>query len=452
MPQSASDTKATDTKATVKTVGDNAADMFTKMLDNVFGGNKTATAPSVDQPGSMTPGVVGGLPPNMTTPPTRLSTPPPPVPIQQQPSLSPTRGIAPAGSSYDAGGAREAAAASFGDAIVQAIQAGKNKKDSENVAKAQNTLNMFLHAVQQNDMKVANLLATDPKITASWEKYLKQEYPRVPGTPTKQEATPSSDASKGIMPTQTTPLAPGTGNINEPGGIGVARDMTPEGQIKERQLAAINRYMSTLSDEQVAKTASVPGMALTGLSDTDSKKATMFQYGLALTPEQNATLDANLKAHMATTWADMIKSITQQQEMTARTGAMTASQQKVAETNRQARLDVAKEYIKGNKDLQKLKGTALQTGTYTALINGQNALALQAEKELKDIPKNTYGGFGGDNPLYTAKQAEVARYQQNAKDIQSQYDGFKIAQELGIFDQEAAKPDETPAVPAAEQP
>lgn len=428
VPEKSSAKASTTSKTTTSTVPVEVADAFKGFLTSVFGANPTTGAPGA-APGLTTPAVVGGLPPQLT-PSSPLSTPAP-VPLQSRQAVQSVRGIAPAGTQYQSGAARdEAATASFGRALVSAIDANKNKKDEDNIARAQNTMNTFLHAVQQNDMATANLYASDPKITGMWEKYLKQEYKRLPASP-KSEATPKENLSSGLMPTQSVPQNPVEGQINQPGGIAIPRDMTPEGQIRQRQLAAVNDVMSKMSPEQVAATASVPGvnMDASALSSEEFKKYTQSKYGLALTKEQDMLLDSNAKIAQANAMADVYK-YTVGQVMSIQRAEIAAGGTVEAANKRAAgALAVMKEHNKGLKDVQNLKGMGLTTALYQQQMKMYQQMADDFNKKLADPSYGINGLWWKSDAERKTLEAQRDDWLKKANDAKTEWEGFKFVQE-----------------------
>lgn len=470
MPQQAMDEKlpsgktvsqavsaSTKTKSTQATLPTEVQEAFKGFLSSVFGKDPATPVPgSAGASTQGTPGVVGGLPPNMVTPPASLSLPPSVVP----PAAPPQQRLAtaPRGTQFGSPGA--AASSAMGDltnTLVSAIQDNKAKKDADNIAKAQNTMNIFMHAVQQGDMATANLYASDPKVTGMWEKYLKQEYKRVPNPKMGGAAVPSTEkpVTQGPlagMVSETVPGAPGTGGVNEPGGIAVPRDMTPEGQIKQQQMAAILESYKTMSPQQIAATASQPGvnMDTAALSPEDYKKYSRMKYGLDLTREQEATLDNNAKIAQANYMADVMKYTVGQYSMTQRTAMTAGATENAAKIRAAGAMAVMKEHMKDMKEIQDKKGMALSTAMYEQQMKGYQAMALQLNKDLLEIdPKSGIPFFKSDNPEYVRKKAELERYTQLADKAKEEWEGFKFI--LEQFPELAGDAEPAAAAAPAEQ-
>lgn len=440
--EGAASASSTTTKTKTPTVPTEVAEAFKGFLNNIFGAN-----PVTGAPGTTTPAVVGGLPPQLT-PASPLSAPPAVVPGPQAPTM-PVRGNAPAGTQYGSpAAATEAGVSSFGQALVSAIESNKDKKDADNIARAQNTMNTFLHAVQQNDMYTANLYASDPKITGMWEKYLKQEYKRVPGAPTKQQATPAGDPSAGLLPSQTVPGAPGTGNVNEPGGIAIPRDMTPEGQIRQQQLAAIQESFKSMSPQQIAQTATQPGvnMDAAGLSPEEFKKFSQAKYGLALTKEQDASLDASAKIAQANAMADVYKYTVGQVSMTNRAMIAAGATTEAAKTAAASRIKVMQDHMKGLKEIQDKKGMGLTTALYQQQMKMYQQMADETQKKLAnpDIGKTGALWWSNDDER-KAMETERDGWLKKAEDAKAEWEGFKLIQEN--FPELAETPESTTPVP-----
>jgi hypothetical protein len=202
---------------------------FVKYVQLMRGAKGGQAAPGGAPGSTLSPGIQGGPPPQMSggppgaapapgTVPPSFSTgaqAPIPTPGGPQPSAGARMGT----SFPNPVAAQGAMVSSAIDSIAGAIHTAKEDKRQSEVTKAQNTLNMFQNALAQGDMQVANLLATDPKIVSSWEKYLKMQFPREPKASAFGPApAPGSKADKNSV----------LGNVNEPGGLAVSQDVNAQ--------------------------------------------------------------------------------------------------------------------------------------------------------------------------------------------------------------------------------
>jgi hypothetical protein len=413
-------------------VEETASELFKGFIQNIFGGQQASAAPQVDQRGAQTASVVGGLPPQLT-PPLRVGQVPPAVVPPPAAPAQPTRGIAPAGTTFgNRAAAREAAGASFGDAVVQAIQSSQAKREADNVAKAQNTMNMFMNALAQGDMQVANLLAQDPKVTKSWEKYLKMEFPRMPGKAEDAGRPKPSPLIPGTTMAQPQPPEGYVPGVNQPGGIAIPRDMTPEAQIRDQQLQAVQQVMSRMSPEQIAST--VPGMAEARpeLSPAEFKQASLIRYGVAMSKEQEASLDAASRMKLAEFQVDMLKFLTGQEAQTDRAlavaGLYSGATVEAARIAAESRLQVARARIDAMKDLQNQKGAQLQTTLYRQNMADYGAMARELQRQLADESMtNIWRRVPEARRL---KEQERDMWLQKEEAVRREYEGFLLMQKL----------------------
>jgi hypothetical protein len=262
-------------------------------------------------PGSaQSPGIVGSAPPQMTgstptgtVPPSYSTGAQAPVPVPGGPQPSPGSRM---GTSFPNPVAAQGAAVSSAiDSIAGAIHTAKENKRQDEVTKAQNTLNMFQNALAQGDMNVANLLAKDPKIVSSWEKYLKMQFPKAERDPVfGPSPAPGSKADK------QRPL----GGVNEPGGIAVTQDVNAQAmnqaKLLSEQALAQQRQAAAAKDVADADRSYIEGHAdvlkaqasvATAEADRAAAKVRLdeAQAKLEAQPLENEKLRAQTKRELA---------------------------------------------------------------------------------------------------------------------------------------------------------
>lgn len=280
---------------------------FAEYIKRMQGAKGGQAAPSSSQ----SPGIVGGAPPQMSAGAPGSGTVPPsystgaqapvPVPGSPQPSMGARMGT----SFPNPVAAQGAMVSSAIDSIAGAIHTAKEDKRQSEVTKAQNTLNMFQNALAQGDMNVANLLAKDPKIVASWEKYLKMQFPKAP-----RDDVFGPSPAPGSKAERNRPL----GDVNQPGGVQVTQDVNAQAmnQAKLQSEQALAQQRQAEAGKAVADTdkAYIEGHAdvlkaqasvLSAQSDVAASKVRMDEAKAKLdqVPDENAKLKSEAAKNYA---------------------------------------------------------------------------------------------------------------------------------------------------------
>jgi hypothetical protein len=357
------------------------------------------------------PAMIGQAPPNLTGGGPTSAPPPPPMPTMSVTPPAPVaRKTGPAGGSII-------------DTVSGIINNHFQKKAEDKIAHAQNTLNDFTNAVNLQDWQTANLIA-NPKNIEAWKKYLNREFERVPG-----EAVPNNDQAMGQAAT-----APG---INQPGGIAVPRNMTPQAEVQQKTWESANRVMDNQSDAQRA-TNVLGDMSM--LSSDQFKQATLSKYGLALTQLQYEQMDTATRMKLAEMQFDYAKI------MDAKAGDY-ASAENVAKINAAARsrgqnsaVDAAR--VRGaymlkavkerNATLQKIadgKPDAVLEGLYKVQLQDADKARQDAVQKLNTLGPSGIGNLYDMNGQRAALQQQVDYWDKKAKKVQQDLNDFKITQD-----------------------
>lgn len=272
--------------------------MLTQLLSTMFGRpNAAMGAPSA--PAQQTPGIVGGAPPQLAGAPVGPSGAPaganPGVPQSNAMPMTPTASRQPPSASqisqgpmeYSTKGGRDAAVVSSGiENLSEAIHGFKSKKDADELARAQNTMKIYQQASQIDpqtgqpvDPYTKHLYESDPKIVASWEKYLKMQFPR-------EAADPSAPKDKKGKAPQGAPHIPQP--QADPGEL-------LKQLIQQKMLQGV-RSGQTTPGQAMAE----PGAA--DLSTSEWKKAMREKYGIEpkmKDPKEEAKLDSEIAKNQA---------------------------------------------------------------------------------------------------------------------------------------------------------
>lgn len=424
----------------------NAVAEFAKFIQATLAQKQAAGGQAPSAPGAFSPAQPMAPPGQLATPPPGSTAPnamsaAPQAPVSTpMPTSSPVGG-GPLGASGfnfpNSKAAQGATAASALDSIAKAIYTSRENKRQDEVTHAQNTLNMFQNALAQGDMQTANLLATDPKIVKQWEKYLKMEFPRVPGAPPVESPMGVGPIAQPSPPTGgQAPL----GQVNQPGGLGVARDMRPDSQIHNAMSQSVlDAIKSGKLSPQDLLAQQIGASAY--LTPEENKQAARASMGIGLTADRQAQLDGALKQYAIDSMKDIVKIVTEQQMMGARELALQGKKDTAAETRTRitanATLNAVRERFKALAKLQDSKGEKLNTGFYETLIRSDTALANTFIPRISD-PKLS-------DDEHKAAQAQYDLLTGRIEGLKKAYSGYQTMMMLQGMDE--AKPDAVVATP-----
>lgn len=391
-------------------------------LSNTLAAILGLTGTPVPQGGVVSPGITGTPPPQVTAPPPGASLYDPrgaPAPGIQAPQQMPRQGIPSnpinqTGVNFPTKKARDAVVVSTGmEGIAQAIEHFKNKDNSDKMAKAQSTLDMFNAANAAGDTATANLLSSDPKIVKQWEKYLKLEFERVPVT------------QKSPAP----PVAPGrTPPANQPGGIAVPRP-SPQAQLSS---AVQNIMIQGLKDKDPRVMASVLGPGFV-LSPDDFRTATKAQFGIEMSPAQVKQLDIQSRQILATSVLDYTKFVTGK-------GMDAASRKEVEDARVRGNEEIARGHdaaIRYAADQRRLAvkdiSKASPANVNLAIVKGQQTMydgiakaGMTAMANLEKLKPKDYQ----TDPLYNYYKQSVADAQSKSDGLKATYDNMQMEDTL----------------------
>jgi hypothetical protein len=334
---------------------------FVKYVQLMRGAKGGQAAPGGAPGSTLSPGIQGGPPlqmsggppgaaPAPSTVPPSFSTgaqAPIPTPGGPQPSAGARMGT----SFPNPVAAQGAMVSSAIDSIAGAIHTAKEDKRQSEVTKAQNTLNMFQNALAQGDMQVANLLATDSKIVSSWEKYLKMQFPRVPKASAFGPApAPGSKADKNSV----------LGNVNEPGGLAVSQDVNAQ---------AMNQ--AKLASEQAL---AQQRQASAGKDVADTDKAYIESHADVL----------KAQAAVSSAEADRAAAKVRLDEAEAKLKAQPLENDKLRSEAERNRADAYKAYKEGDKAVKEA-GASKNLASFKAASDRIKDVRNDAEKTLQEL-------------------------------------------------------------------
>lgn len=356
-------------------------------------GAQVASAQPAQQPWQGgAPGIVGGAPPNMAGGGAPMATP---VPAASASAAAPTSGgmlIPPSPiQTYDQYSATRPSIGNPGSLInevAKTITSFKAHKDETEFLKAKNSLAMFQNAIAQGDMQVANLLGTDPKVVKSWEKYLKMEFPRLPG---------------GGQSSQT------PAGVNQPGGLAIpvnqAEIVAQKQAFDKRQadIAAQNANANQNNAQAGLQNEQAKAVAPMTLADIDAKHAQVRASDAATQFDQARTTAQTLE----NTNGDVHKTALAQQNMLNAEAAKYAADKRMLEFSISAGGTPAELNQIFSGDLRDL--SALRTTAVDSLVKLQSAVkAQQKVTDAHPITSRIEGAVGMGPTDYTDEIKDAA--------------------------------------------
>jgi len=291
------------------------------------------------------------------------------------------------------GGAKAAGIQGAISNISQAIVNLKNKQNQDNITKAQNTLQMFTKAMEAGDTYTANLLATNPKVVKSWEKYLLMEFPRVEGGDPKSSKL---------------------GKVGEPGGISVPGASTNQ-QIADSLQQALKARMNQMPTDQRAG-LSTPEAAL---SPDQFRNYNESRLGLKLTPAQQGVIDKQEQMALIQANESVTKYALEQNRILAGTQYGADKRLEGVKYAANARRDMVKEIQNAKPDKMAETIYKATSGMYTNLAKNAQT---QYEMAMKNKDEKTAAIFKQQMDDFTTRGAA----------LQQNYEGLKILRDLNI--------------------
>ncbi|MCI0557036.1 MAG: hypothetical protein MN733_00960, partial [Nitrososphaera sp.] len=334
--------------------------------------------------------------------------------------------------------------------ISKAITEHRNRKEQGEIAKAQNWYNVFQTALAQGDMWTTNLYASDPKILQAWEKWLKLDLKRVPGTAVGQATVPGGvnvanlsgpgvSARPGMIQTLPTPTGV-PGDINMPGGIAIPRAGG------EEQLAAVRRnFLTQIAQQDPEKfiAMTTPRGELAAISGEEFRQAAKSQLGLELTPLQTQQLSQRTKLAMMDLRVDLFKFVTGEGTKLDIAETEKMSRENVAKIGAVARVQAMRERMSG---IQKLNQEKTNTLEGKMLLNAQGAYEEMMKQFNKEKASLLAEGYKPDHKRVVALDEKIVEYQKKATAIRNEYEGWKLYRKF-LGDEPEVEQEVEPEVP-----
>lgn len=386
---------------------------FGKSMETIFG------APSgVPEP---VPARVGGAPPQLSTPP--FSTAGAGAMSAPQAAVAPSPGVPTVGALRTGvefntqGGRTGAVVAGSIQNIAEAVHGFAQKRNEDNITKAQNWLQMYQTALAQGDNYTADLLKKDPKVVKAWEKYLKMEFPKV-----EKVDIPATSGRPGANLEVPIPMG------GQAGHGGRAEIVSPKPNV-DQQLAAAskNAMLAGIQSGDPRAIAKMYGSEY-NITPDEFKQHTRAQFGLDLTPVQVSMMEAKDKELLMTLKTDVVREamreVAQFQREMSTTGLSGEYTLEAAKVRGELTLKGVQEHVAALKNIAELKPDKFISGMYENMMKSYTSMINNAQTNLsrKDL----------DSDYRTKLEADLEKYQQGFNEAKKASEGMKLLKELGI--------------------
>jgi hypothetical protein len=392
---------------------------FGKTVETLFG-------PASGSPGSVG-ARVGGAPPQLAMP--SFSTAGAGAGSAPQAAVAPSPGVPVPGAmrtgvefNTKAGRTGAVVAGSIQN-IAEAVHGFAEKKNQDNISKAQNWLNMYQTALGEGDQYTADLLKNDPKVVKAWEKYLKLEFPKVE----KVDIPGGTGSHNPFGASFETPIPMGGQATHG----GTSEIVSPKPGV-DQQLAAAskNALMEGIKSGDPRAIAKVMGPEY-NITQDEFKQHTRAAFGLELTPVQVAAMDEKAKLMLAKMKEDIIKEAMKEQAQLERelavAGVRGGATVEAARVRASASLKATQMRVNAMKDIQKAKGEDINSKIFTTAMNNY--------KDMLDNVNNNLAKKDLDPTYKKQLEADKVRLTKSYEDAKDEYEGFKMFKDL-------MKPDE----------